>query len=80
MPDNNLDNNSGKSPDKSNDSPRAMRWYGIGIEFGGVMGLFAYLGYKADEKFDTDPWLMVTGVMFAFIGLMYLTIKESKDI
>jgi F0F1-type ATP synthase assembly protein I len=64
---------------KPKDTP-AMRWYGLGIEFGAIMGLFAYLGYKADQKFDTEPWLMVTGIIFAFAGMLYLTIKESLDL
>jgi len=49
----------------------------VGIEFGGVMGIFAYAGYRADEYYDTKPWLMIVFMFLAFLGEMYLIIKET---
>jgi hypothetical protein len=53
------------------------RWTGFGVEFIGVMGLFTYVGRWADQKFGTGPWLMVAGFFIAFIGMIYLVIKET---
>ena len=41
---------------------------GVGLQFGLTICLFALLGMWADGKLDTKPWLMVAGVVLAFIG------------
>ena len=56
----------------------SLRWIGVGVEFGGVCGLFAYIGYQADKRYGTEPWLVVTGIMVAIIGMTYLMIKETS--
>jgi len=61
------------------DDRSSLRWLGLGIEFIGVMGIFSYFGYVADEKFLTDPWLMLTGMIIGFVGMMYLLIKETSQ-
>ncbi len=80
MSNNDLDKKQEPSDAKIKKDTPSLRWYSLGIEFGATIGLFAYLGYKADEKFNTEPWLMITGIIFAFVGMLYLTIKESMDI
>ena len=40
----------------------------VGLQFGLTICLFALLGLWADSKLDTKPWLMVAGVVLAFIG------------
>ena len=63
----------------ASDDRRTLRWLGLGMEFIGVMGIFTYFGSVADKKFQTDPWLMITGLITGFIGMMYLLIKETSQ-
>ena len=53
-----------------------QKWAGIGFEFAGVIGIFVYMGYVADEKFETGPWLLLTGFFVGFVGMLYLVFKE----
>ena len=62
----------------SGEDRNSLRWMSLGIEFVGVMGIFAYLGYLGDEKFGTGPWLMFVGVIIALVGMTYLLFKETK--
>ena len=39
---------------------------GVGIGFLTECGLFAALGWWLDGRFETNPWLLVTGVMLGF--------------
>lgn len=59
--------------------PGAGRWLGLGVEFGGVIGIFTWAGYWADRKLGSSPWLMVTGLMVGFVGMTYLLYKETRD-
>lgn len=64
--------------DMSGQDRKSMRLTGIGIEFVGVMGVFTYLGYLADKKFETKPWLMFVGIVTAVVGMTYLLYKEAQ--
>ncbi len=55
------------------------RWAGYGIELGGVIGIFCYAGWWADQRFNTGPWLLLTGFSIAFVGMIYLLIKETSN-
>jgi F0F1-type ATP synthase assembly protein I len=52
---------------------------GVGIEFGGVIAIFTYIGYRLDKFFNTGPWLLLTGFFVGFIGMIYLLFKESMQ-
>ena len=73
-----LDNKDRRGEDESREDRKSLRWTSLGIEFVGVMGIFAYLGYLADERFRTGPWLMFIGFVTAFVGMTYLLFKETK--
>ena len=60
--------------------PVAGRWLGLGVEFGGVIGIFTWAGYWADRKLGSSPWLMVAGLMVGFVGMTYLLYKETRDL
>ena len=83
MPDNNLrpDTSNQKDDESKRDENHieqgSLRWMGYGIEFVGVMGIFTFAGYWADQKLETKPWLMITGLLIAFTGMIYLLIKET---
>ena len=53
---------------------------GIGLEFGGVIGLFTFGGYWADQRFQTEPWCLLGAFFFALIGMTYLIIKRTLNI
>lgn len=55
----------------------AWRFAGLGFEFAGTVGLFAYFGFWLDRHFGWAPWGTVTLVLIAVIGNMYLLIKEA---
>ena len=72
-----VDNGSASGMDE--DDRNSMRWMGFGIEFIGVLGIFAYGGYWADKKYDTSPWLMISAIAVSFVGMMYLLYKETAQ-
>jgi F0F1-type ATP synthase assembly protein I len=53
------------------------RWLGFGVEFGGVLAVFCYLGYKLDQKLNTSPWFLLAGFFLGFVGMLYIVIKET---
>ena len=74
---------SGKDSANNNDSDRRIlaRWWGYGIEFMAVLGIFTWAGHWADKRFGHEfPWLMVIGFMVAFVGMLYLLVKESGSL
>ena len=59
-------------------SPQPYRWMSFGIELAGVVGLFMWLGHLADQKLQTSgPWWLLTGFFVAFVGMIYLLLKET---
>ncbi len=58
-----------------------FKWSGLGIEFGGVVALFTYFGYKLDQKFQTSgPWFLLGGFFVGFIGMFYIIIKDTRNL
>ena len=57
-----------------------MKWSGLGVEFAGVIILFCYFGYKLDEKFQTSPWFLLAGFFLGFIGMLYIIIKDTRNL
>jgi F0F1-type ATP synthase assembly protein I len=53
-----------------------IRHLGFGFELAGVVGLFAFFGFKADEKFETKPLFTLIGLFTAFTGMMYQLMKD----
>jgi F0F1-type ATP synthase assembly protein I len=56
------------------------KWSGLGVEFAGVILLFCFFGYKLDEKYQTSPWFLLAGFFVAFIGMMYIIIKDTRNL
>jgi F0F1-type ATP synthase assembly protein I len=57
-----------------------MKWSGLGVEFAGVIFLFCFFGYKLDEHFQTSPWLLLAGFFLGFIGMLYIIIKDTRNL
>ncbi len=68
-----------ESPESEADKDRSsLRWLGFGFEFAGVLAIFSWLGYQADQKLGhKGPWLLLAGFGIGFVGMMYLLIKET---
>ncbi len=69
-------------PDRiSNDKNKRyyFKWLGFGIEFGGVVAVFCYMGYQLDAALDTSPYFLLTGFFLSFIGMLYLVFKQTRD-
>lgn len=49
---------------------------GVGLQFGLVVGVFAFAGLKADEHFGTSPWLLLASVALAFVGSTISLLKR----
>ena len=57
-----------------------MKWSGLGVEFAGVIFLFCFFGYKLDEKLQTSPWFFLAGFFLGFIGMLYIIIKDTRNL
>ena len=57
-----------------------MKWSGLGVEFAGVIFLFCFFGYRLDEKFRTSPWFLLAGFFLGFIGMLYIIIKDTRNL
>lgn len=66
------------SRENRDDDWSGLRWMGAGIEFCGVICLFCFGGYMLDKRFDTSPFLLLTGFFISFVGMVYLFYKDSK--
>lgn len=58
------------------DRKAMSKFWSLGIEFVGVTALFGFFGYKADQYFDTLPWMTIVAILFALTGLVYQLIKD----
>ncbi len=62
--------------DKPKPGPQSpWRLFGTGLEFAGVVLIFAYLGHLLDNRFGWEPWGILTGAMIGLTGSMYNLIK-----
>ena len=66
-----------EKPAKDDMPKHGYRWIGAGIEFCGVIGLFSYMGYRLDGFLDSSPFLLITGFLISFIGMVYIFYKDS---
>jgi F0F1-type ATP synthase assembly protein I len=62
-----------------------MAHAGIGIELVVPIVVFVFIGYKLDERWGTDPWLVILGatigMVVGFYGLFkrYMPKKTNSD-
>ena len=69
-----------ESQSENNKWKTIMKWSGLGVEFAGVIILFCYFGYKLDEKLQTSPWFFLAGFFLGFIGMLYIIIKDTRNL
>ncbi len=64
-------------PDSHEKSPWA--YAGLGLQFAGSIGLFAFAGYKIDQWQGWNNVAIITLTLIALVGNMYLLIKEALN-
>ncbi len=57
----------------------AMRWMGIGIEFGIVCGFTAWLGAQLDKLEHTSPGWTIMGFFVGFGIMIYMILKRAQS-
>lgn len=65
----------GKKPDKKMGNFYA-KYSSMAFQMIIIMILGVYGGIKADEYFDTSPWLTLVGVILGFSLALYFAIKD----
>jgi F0F1-type ATP synthase assembly protein I len=74
-------------PDKPNPKPKAssededlsgwFRMTGLGVEFMVAVALMGAIGWWADGRFDTKPWLTLAGVVVGFAVGLWTVIRAG---
>ncbi|HPF38048.1 MAG TPA: AtpZ/AtpI family protein [Phycisphaerae bacterium] len=71
-----------KPPKRNQDArfiAQAMRYSGVVTEFVACLGVLGFIGHKADEKYGTDPWLLLVGLMLGLgLGLFVMIRQLDK--
>lgn len=52
------------------------RYAGLGVQFAGTMAVLGALGYWADTRFGTAPWLMIVGIFLGAVGGFVSLVKQ----
>jgi F0F1-type ATP synthase assembly protein I len=65
-------------PRKAGSSRGPWSLVGVGVELGGAVALMTLAGWWLDRRWNSGPWLMLTGMGVGLIGGMYNLYKEGK--
>lgn len=66
-----------QQPSQQKKTATYAKWLGFGTEFGGVIAVFCYIGYRIDEAYNTSPYFLLAGFFISVVGMLYLTIKQT---
>ncbi|MCE2502488.1 MAG: AtpZ/AtpI family protein [Chlorobi bacterium] len=69
-----------KSFGAGNDVRKVSSLLGIGIQLTATILAFAALGWWLDTKFETQPWLLLAGLVFGATGGMMSFIRTALNI
>lgn len=53
-----------------------IKYSSLAIEMGAIIGIFTYAGVKADEYFETTPWLTLILSLTGVTGSLVRVIKQ----
>jgi F0F1-type ATP synthase assembly protein I len=62
-------------PDPEKPAPSWTRLSGLGMEFVGVVVVFALIGYWADRHWNSSPWGLIVGLAVGSIGSTYSLVR-----
>lgn len=62
------------------DIKNVVKYSSLGIEFGGFILVFVFLGIFLDKKFSTKPLFAIIGIFLGFILGMVRLFKIAKDL
>jgi hypothetical protein len=67
-------------PDQFGRSVRALSDYlGMGLQIALGFAFFVFLGYWADGRLGTSPFLLLLGVMAGLAGMVLVLVKVTKQ-
>ncbi|NHQ59648.1 AtpZ/AtpI family protein [Chlorobium sp. BLA1] len=67
-------------PDKFGRSVRALSDYmGLGLQIAASFAFFVFLGYWADTKLGTSPFLLLAGVVVGMVGMALILMKVVRS-
>jgi len=59
--------------------PQDLKAISVGMELSIVIGGLGFVGHWLDERWGTDPWLLLTGLMVGTFGGSWHTIKVVNN-
>lgn len=57
--------------------PNPWRFLGLGAELAAVVFALVLLGLWADRRWDTSPWLTLSGALFGIAGGLYNLVRVT---
>ncbi len=73
----------GSGGDRGSSNREAGQVLGVGMQFAGAIVLFLFVGKWLDERFGTEPWLLLLGVFTGagagFYSLYRQLVIEPRD-
>lgn len=65
---------------ENKDIRNAVKYITLGMEFGGCVLLFTFLGVYLDKKFVTNPLFLIVGIFTGFFFGIYRLFQVSKEL
>lgn len=56
-----------------------LEYAGLGVEIAASFAVPILVGYWMDEKFQTSPWFLITGIFLGIILMIAIFIKIARD-
>jgi F0F1-type ATP synthase assembly protein I len=67
-------------PDQFGQSVRALSDYlGLGLQIAASFAFFVFLGYWADSKLGSSPFLLLAGVVIGMVGMALILMKVVRS-
>ncbi|NTW68453.1 MAG: AtpZ/AtpI family protein [Chlorobiaceae bacterium] len=67
-------------PDKFGRSVRALSDYmGLGLQIAASFAFFVFLGYWADTKLGSSPYLLLAGVVVGMVGMALTLMRVVRS-
>jgi F0F1-type ATP synthase assembly protein I len=67
-------------PDQFGRSVRALSDYlGLGLQIAASFAFFVFLGYWADSKLGSSPFLLLAGVVIGMVGMALILMKVVRS-